>query len=146
MSPSYILSVFVDLGASTAVHIIADVSLGLREESSENKLGVALRLGGGGGAEVLLLEPSAGIPALGALDAMLALYIVISFLSEASTAFFLLADAFLDSSLLNGLGELTLCDRVAVHGLVEWLPRSQVVQGIPMALRAWDHSGHGATT
>ena len=49
MSPSYILSVFVDLGASTAVHIIADASLGLREESSENKLGVALRLGGGGG-------------------------------------------------------------------------------------------------
>ena len=61
------------------INVIADASLGLREESSENKLGVALWLGGGGGggggggAEVLLLEPSAGIPALGALDAMLAL-------------------------------------------------------------------------
>ena len=75
MSPSYILLVFVALGASTAVHVIADASLGLREESSENKLGVALRLGGGGGggAEVLLLESSAGITALGALDAMLTL-------------------------------------------------------------------------
>ena len=70
MSPSYILLVFVALGASTAVHVIADASLGLREESSENKLGVALRLGG---AEVLLLESSAGITALGASDAMLAL-------------------------------------------------------------------------
>ena len=50
---------FVDLGAPTAVQIIlADASLGLREESSQNMVGVALRLGGGGGgggAEVLLL-------------------------------------------------------------------------------------------
>ena len=74
MSPSYILLVFVALGASTAVHVIADASLGLREESSENKLGrPGGGGGGGGGAEVLLLEPSAGITALGALDAMLAL-------------------------------------------------------------------------
>ena len=62
---------------------------------------------------------------------------VISFPGEASTAFFSLAGAFLDL-LLRGL---TLRGR----GLAEWLPRSQVVQGIPMALRAWHHNGRGVT-